>query len=116
MTTARTYLDFERPIAALDKKIEEMLARPEGADAGEVSALREKSEGELKALYKSIGPWQKTQVARHAQRPHFLDYVSGLVSNYTPLAGDRKYGDDHALLGGLRLPKSGAPDANGGTL
>ena len=101
MTTARTYLDFERPIAALDKKIEEMLARPEGADAGEVSALREKSEGELKALYKSIGPWQKTQVARHAQRPHFLDYVDGLVSNYTPLAGDRKYGDDHALLGGL---------------
>ena len=101
MTTARTYLDFERPIAALDNKIEEMLARPEGADAGEVAALREKSDEELKSLYNSIGPWQKTQVARHAQRPHFLDYVSGLVSNYTPLAGDRKFGDDHALLGGL---------------
>jgi acetyl-CoA carboxylase carboxyl transferase subunit alpha len=98
---ARTYLDFERPIAALDNKIEELLARPDGADAAEIAALREKSNTELTTLYKSIGPWQKTQVARHAQRPHYLDYVNGLVSHYTPLAGDRKFGDDHALLGGL---------------
>lgn len=101
MTFARTYLDFERPIAALDNKIEEMLSNPEGADAGEIAALREKSDAEMKSLYKSIGPWQKTQVARHAQRPHYLDYVKGLVSHYTPLAGDRKFGDDHALMGGL---------------
>ena len=99
--TARTYLDFERPIAALDKKIEDLLQREDGVDASEVTALREKSNTELLALYKSIGPWQKTQVARHAQRPHFLDYVKGLVSHYTPLAGDRKFGDDQALLGGL---------------
>ncbi len=98
---ARTYLDFERPIAALDSKIEELLNQPEGAQASEVQALREKSEAQLKALYKSLGPWQKTKVARHAQRPHFGDFVSGLVSHYTPLAGDRKFGDDHALLGGL---------------
>lgn len=98
---ARTYLDFERPIAALDKKIEELLLKPEGANAAEITALREKSTTDLIALYKSLGPWQKTHVARHAQRPHFGDYVKGLVSNYTPLAGDRKFGDDHALLGGL---------------
>lgn len=101
MTSVRTYLDFERPIAALDSKIEEMISNPEGADASEISALREKSDKELKSLYNTIGPWQKTQVARHAQRPHYLDYIKGLVSHYTPLAGDRKFGDDHALLGGL---------------
>lgn len=101
MSSARTYLDFERPIAALDSKIADLLARPEGAEESEINVLREKSAKDLKALYKSIGPWQKTQVARHAQRPHFLDYINGLVSNYTALAGDRKFGDDDALLGGL---------------
>lgn len=98
---ARTYLDFERPIAALDSKIEDMINAPTGASDADIEALREKSADELKALYKGLGPWQKTQVARHAQRPHFSEYVCGLVSNYTPLAGDRKFGDDQALLGGL---------------
>jgi len=79
---ARTYLDFERPIAELDNKIE---------------ALK----SQLKTLYSKIGPWEKTQVARHPARPHFSEYIAGLVSDYTPLSGDRKFGDDHALLGGL---------------
>jgi len=81
--------------------LEELLSKPEGAPDSEIQALREKSEAQLKTLYKSLGPWQKTKVARHAQRPHFGDFISGLVSNYTALAGDRKFGDDHALLGGL---------------
>jgi len=94
---ARTYLDFERPVAELDKKIEDLMA-----NGGEgVEGLRKKSKTELKALYAKIGPWEKTQVARHPARPHFSEYVAGLVSDYTPLSGDRKFGDDHALLGGL---------------
>ena len=63
--------------------------------------MRDKSRDELKKLYKKIGPWEKTQVARHPGRPHFSEYVEGLISDYTPLSGDRKFGDDHALLGGL---------------
>ena len=97
---ARTYLDFERPVAELDNKIEALLA--EGGEAAKgVEDLREKSKTELKTLYSKIGPWEKTQVARHPARPHFSEYVDGLVSDYTPLSGDRKFGDDHALLGGL---------------
>ena len=97
---ARTYLDFERPVAELDNKIEELLASGGEAAKG-VAELRAKSKAELKALYAKLGPWEKTQVARHPARPHFSEYVAGLVSDYTPLSGDRKFGDDHALLGGL---------------
>ena len=96
----RTYLDFERPVAQLDSKIEALIAS-DGEAAGGVSTLRDKSRDELKKLYKKIGPWEKTQVARHPGRPHFSEYVEGLISDYTPLSGDRKFGDDHALLGGL---------------
>jgi len=97
---ARTYLDFERPIAELDNKIEALIA--EGGEAAKgVDDLREKSKTQLKTLYAKIGPWEKTQVARHPARPHFSEYINGLVSDYTPLSGDRKFGDDHALLGGL---------------
>jgi len=96
----RTYLDFERPVAQLDSKIEALIAS-DGEAAEGVSALRDKSRDELKKLYKKIGPWEKTQVARHPGRPHFSEYVEGLISDYTPLSGDRKFGDDHALLGGL---------------
>jgi len=96
----RTYLDFERPVAQLDSKIEALIAS-DGEAAEGVSALRNKSRDELKKLYKKIGPWEKTQVARHPGRPHFSEYVEGLISDYTPLSGDRKFGDDHALLGGL---------------
>ena len=97
---ARTYLDFERSVAELDSKIETLIVS-EGEAAESVSALRKKSHEELVKVYKKIGPWEKTQVARHPARPHFSEYISGLVSEYTPLSGDRKFGDDHALLGGL---------------
>lgn len=96
---ARTYLDFERPIAELDKKLAELEAS--GADISAMDDIRQKSDTQLKSLYAKIGPWEKTQVARHPARPHFSEYVSTLVSDYTPLSGDRKFGDDNALLGGL---------------
>ena len=93
---ARTYLDFERPIAELDSQIEAALA--EGKDTSDLEA---KAQTQLKTLYSKIGPWEKTHVARHVARPHYSAYVDSLISDYTPLAGDRKFGDDHALLGGL---------------
>lgn len=97
---ARTYLDFERPVAELDQQLETLISA-EGADAKAVAALRKKSEDELKALYAKIGPWEKTHVARHPTRPHYSDFIGSLITDYTPLSGDRKFGDDHALLGGL---------------
>lgn len=93
---ARTYLDFERPIAELDSQIETALA--EGKD---VSDLETKAKDQLKTLYAKIGPWEKTHVARHVARPHYSAYIKALISDYTPLSGDRKFGDDNALLGGL---------------
>jgi acetyl-CoA carboxylase carboxyl transferase subunit alpha len=93
---ARTYLDFERPIAELDSQLE--AARAEGKD---ISELEAKAKEELKNLYSKIGPWEKTHVARHPSRPHYSTYIEALLTDYTPLAGDRKFGDDHALLGGL---------------
>lgn len=93
---ARTYLDFERPIAELDSQIEAALA--EGKD---ISDLEAKAQEQLKTLYSKIGPWEKTHVARHPARPHYSAYIKALISDYTPLSGDRKFGDDHALLGGL---------------
>ena len=104
MSAARTYLDFERPIAELDSKLEELRAMngPEGIDVSdEVAKLQEKSQKQLKSIYAKLGPWEKTQVARHPSRPHFSDYVKGLVTDFTPLSGDRKFGDDDALIGGL---------------
>ena len=93
---ARTYLDFERPIAELDSQIQAALE--EGQD---ISDLETKAKDELKSLYSKIGPWEKTHVARHPARPHFTAYIDALISDYTPLSGDRKFGDDNALLGGL---------------
>lgn len=101
MSQPRHYLDFERPVAEIDSKIEALLSAGADADGADISALRDRSEKELAALYKKIGPWEKTQVARHPVRPHFSEYCAGLVSHYTPLSGDRKFGDDTALLGGL---------------
>ncbi len=99
MTTVRTYLDFERSIAELDSKIAEL--RAGSADISEVEAVQAKSRDQLQTIYSKIGPWEKTQVARHPNRPHFSEYCDGLVSHFTPLSGDRKYGDDAALMGGL---------------
>jgi len=91
---ARTYLDFERP--ELDSQIEAALSEGKAVDD-----LEAKAKSELKSLYAKIGPWEKTHVARHPARPHYSAYIKTLISDYTPLAGDRKFGDDHALLGGL---------------
>ena len=93
-----TYLEFERPVAEIENRLRAVEA---GEEAGDAAALRKKADTQLKTLYKKLGAWEKTQVARHPERPHFTDYVEGLVSDFTPLAGDRAFGDDSALLGGL---------------
>lgn len=101
----RTYLDFEKPIAELESKIMELreLSAEDGEVqvADEVSRLEGKASENLKQLYAQLDPWQKTQVARHPDRPHFSDYIARLISEFTPLSGDRKYAEDHAVIGGL---------------
>ena len=101
----RAYLDFEKPVAELEAKVEELKAMAAEGDAvaigEELAKLEAKAAKALVDLYASLTPWQKTQVARHQQRPHFSDYVKGLITDFTPLAGDRKFGDDEALAGGL---------------
>ena len=94
----QTYLDFERPVAELENKLRAVEA---GEEEGDAKALKRKARSQLKSLYTKLGPWEKTQVARHPARPHYSDYVRGLVSDYEPLSGDRGFGDDNALLGGL---------------
>lgn len=95
-----TYLDFEKSVAEIDREID-ALKNGEEADAAQIKALQAQSKKELKAIYSKLGAWEKTRVARHGKRPHFSDYVKGLITDYTPLAGDRKFGDDLALMGGL---------------
>jgi acetyl-CoA carboxylase carboxyl transferase subunit alpha len=98
------YLDFEKPIAELEGKIEELRHLTGGAGlniAEEVGKLQAKVDRQLRTAYGKLTPWQKVQVARHPDRPHFVDYMKALVEDYTPLAGDRLYGDDPAILGGL---------------
>src|SRR5260370_708038 len=101
----RSYLDFEKPVAALEARVEELRAAEPGGNpaeiAEEIGRLELKAAQALKELYAELTPWQKTQVARHPQRPHCLDYVNALVSDFTPMAGDRKYGDDEAIIGGV---------------
>ena len=99
----RSYLDFEKPVAELDSKVDELRAlAASGTDiTEEVSRIEEKAAQALADLYANLTPWQKTLVARHPQRPHFTDFVNGLITEFTPLAGDRKFGDDEALLGGF---------------
>jgi acetyl-CoA carboxylase carboxyl transferase subunit alpha len=101
----RHYLDFERPIAELEAKIDELSKLSEAAGAGgmdaEVDALRARA-GELRReAYAKLDAWQKTQVARHPQRPHLFDYINGLVDEFVELRGDRKFADDQAIVGGL---------------
>src|SRR6478609_8739773 len=99
----RSYLDFEKPVAELDAKIDELRAlAASGSDiADEISRVEDKAGQALDELYAALTPWQKAQVARHPQRPHCVDYVSALITEFTPLAGDRKFGDDEALIGGF---------------
>src|SRR5687767_11862462 len=100
----RTYLDFEKPVAELDAKADELRAT-ESSDAAavsdEISRLEVKAALTLKELYEALTPWQKTQVARHPQRPHCLDYVQQLITDFVPLAGDRTLGEDEAIVGGF---------------
>jgi acetyl-CoA carboxylase carboxyl transferase subunit alpha len=101
----RSYLDFEKPVAELEAKVEELRAMGEAGNAvaisEEINRLESKAALALQELYSELTPWQKTQVARHPQRPHCLDYIAGLVSNFIALAGDRKFGDDAAIIGGF---------------
>ena len=101
----RSYLDFEKPVAELEAKVEELRAMGEAGNAvaisEEINRLESKAALALQELYSELTPWQKTQVARHPQRPHCLDYIAGLVSDFIALAGDRKFGDDAAIVGGF---------------
>jgi acetyl-CoA carboxylase carboxyl transferase subunit alpha len=101
----RSYLDFEKPVAELEAKIEELRAIEAEGDAvaigDEIIRIEGKAAQALKELYAELTPWQKTQVARHPQRPHCLDYITALIADFVPLAGDRKYGDDTAIVGGF---------------
>ena len=100
-----TFLDFEKPIAELEGKIRELKnfsGDDKGIDIGsEVTQLEKKLDKLLTETYKKLSPWQKTQVARHPERPHTKDIVNHLFDDFTPLAGDRNFGDDHAIIGGL---------------
>jgi acetyl-CoA carboxylase carboxyl transferase subunit alpha len=98
------FLDFEKPIAELEGKIEELRHLSGEADfniADEVSKLQAKTERLLRQTYQKLTPWQKVQVARHPDRPHFNDYVAALIQDFTPVAGDRCFADDKAILGGF---------------
>jgi len=100
------YLDFEKPLAEIEGKAEELRAiartSEEGMDVSqEASALDAKAKTMLADLYTSLTPWRKCQVARHPERPRCKDYIEALFSDYTPLAGDRNFADDHAVMGGL---------------
>jgi len=101
----RTYLSFEQPVADIDARIDELRAVAEKGESAalhdEIAKLEAKSEKALADLYTSLTPWQKTQVARVQGRPHFSDYVKGLIADFTPLAGDRYFAEDEAIVGGL---------------
>ena len=101
----RTYLDFEKPIAELESKVAEleMLSSDESSVsiADEIEKLQQKAQQALVETYAKLTPWQKTQVARHPDRPHCIDFIDQLIEDFTPLAGDRYYSEDAAILGGI---------------
>jgi acetyl-CoA carboxylase carboxyl transferase subunit alpha len=101
----RSYLDFEKPVAELEAKVEELRAMGETGNAvaigEEIARLEVKAAAALAELYAELTPWQKTQVARPPQRPHCLDYIAHLITEFTPFSGDRKFGEDEAIVGGF---------------
>ena len=103
--TKAHYLDFERPIAEIEGKAAELRAMSTGEGSAdmreEAEALDRKADGMIHDLYAKLTPWQKAQVARHPDRPHCTHYIDALFNEYTPLAGDRNFADDHAVMGGL---------------
>jgi len=100
-----TFLEFEKPVADLQGKVQELRALGESGDAvaigEEISKLEGKAAQALADIYGKLTPWQKTQVARHPDRPHFIDYAERLFTDFTPLAGDRKFAEDQAIVAGL---------------
>src|SRR2546430_17704836 len=114
------YLDFEKPIAELEARVAELRETASSSDDididAEVSKLESKSNKLLRDTYAKLTPWQKAQVARHPDRPHFKDYVAGLAEDFLPLAGDRAFADDPAIIGGfsrLRGRRGGLMGAGG---
>jgi len=101
----RSYLSFEQPVADIDARIDELRELAAKGDSPalveEIAKLEARSSKALSDLYAALTPWQKTQVARMQGRPHFFDYVKGLIEDFTPLAGDRKFAEDEAIVGGL---------------
>jgi acetyl-CoA carboxylase carboxyl transferase subunit alpha len=100
----RHFLDFEKPLAELEGKIDELRHLSNGSDiniADEVTRLEAKVDRLLRQTYAKLTPWQKVQLARHPDRPHGSDYIKQLITDFTPLAGDRAFGEDRAILGGL---------------
>ena len=104
-TTMKNYLEFEKPLAEIEGKAEELRAMARANEEMDVekeaAALDKKAATMLQDLYKDLSPWRKCQVARHPDRPHCTDYIDALFTEYTPLAGDRNFADDHAVMGGL---------------
>src|SRR5262245_8222296 len=101
----RTYLDFEKPIAELESKVEELKALKSDDSStsldDEVAKLEEKAGAALQEIYTKLTPWQKTQVARHPDRPHCVDYIAALIEDFVPMAGDRYFAEDNAIIGGV---------------
>ncbi|GBQ17896.1 acetyl-CoA carboxylase carboxyl transferase subunit alpha [Komagataeibacter rhaeticus] len=100
----RQFLDFEKSVAELENKIDELrkMSGPDGINiAEEIARLSEKADRQLRTAYAKLTPWQKVQVARHAQRPHTVDYIGALITEFSPLAGDRLFGEDKAIIGGI---------------
>ena len=99
------YLDFEKPVADLEGKIIELKKLAESGEAvdvaDEIARLEKRAKDALRDAYKALTPWQKVQVARHPDRPHCVDYIDGLLTDFTPLAGDRNFGEDQAILCGF---------------
>src|SRR5262249_60349545 len=113
----RTYLDFEKPIAELESKVAELKALAAEQHSvsieEELARLEAKAKAALEETYAELTPWQKTQVARHPERPHFRNYVHGFVQDFMPLAGDRYFAEDQAIIGGSRRLKGRAPGNRG---
>ena len=100
----KTFLDFEQPVAELEEKIEELRHLSDSSDfniVDEVTRLQASADSQLKQIYQKLSPWQKVQVARHPERPHFVDYIENLFEDFTPLAGDRAFAEDQAVKGGV---------------
>ena len=101
----RSYLEFEKPVADLEGQIQELRVLAESGTAvdvaDEIAKLEAKAAQALTDLYQKLTPWQKTQIARHPDRPHFVDYCAALIDDFTPMAGDRAFGEDAAIVGGF---------------